>query len=87
MKPVPTMYSSKQTPQVRPPSLLYTSPESMKFIEKHDKDLAANFDKETSRQTRARSNAKLFQERERPHKQHRRKRSHQKRKNSTSKNV
>ena len=40
------------------PSLLYTSPESMKFIEKHDKDLAANFDKETSRQTRASSNAK-----------------------------
>ena len=30
----------------------------MKFIEKHDKDLAASFDKETSRQTRARSNAK-----------------------------
>ena len=30
----------------------------MKFIEKHDKDSAANFDKETSRQTRALSNAK-----------------------------
>ena len=30
----------------------------MKFIEKHDKDSAANFDKETSRQTRAHSNAK-----------------------------
>ena len=58
MRPVPTMYSSKQTPQVRPPSLLYTSPESMKLIEKHDKDSAANFDKETSRQTRACSNAK-----------------------------
>ena len=58
MRPVPTMYSSKQTPRVRPPSLLYTSPESMKFIEKHDKDLAANFDKETSCQTRARSMAK-----------------------------
>ena len=58
MRLVPTMYSSKRTPRVRPPSLLYTSPESMKFIEKHDKDSAANFDKETSRQTRARSNAK-----------------------------
>ena len=56
MRPVPTMYSSKRTPRARPPSLLYTSPESMKFIEKHDKDSAANFDKETSRQTRARSN-------------------------------
>ena len=30
----------------------------MKFIEKHDKDSAASFDKETSRQTRACSNAK-----------------------------
>ena len=30
----------------------------MKFIEKHDKDLAANFDKEISCQTRACSNAK-----------------------------
>ena len=58
MRPVPTMYSSKRTPQAMPPSLLYTSPESMKFIEKHDKDSAANFDKETSRQTRAHSNAK-----------------------------
>ena len=58
MRPVPTMYSSKQTPRARPPSLLYTSPESMKFIEKHDKDLAGNFDKETSCQTRACSNAK-----------------------------
>ena len=58
MRPVPTMYSSKQTPRARPPSLLYMSPESMKFIEKHDKDSAANFDKETSRQTRACSNAK-----------------------------
>ena len=58
MRPVPTMYSSKQTLWARPPSLLYTSPESMKFIEKHDKDSAANFDKETSHQTRAHSNAK-----------------------------
>ena len=40
------------------PSLLYMSPQSMKFIEKHDKDSAANFDKETSHQTRASSNAK-----------------------------
>ena len=60
----------------------------MKFIEKHDKDLAANFDKETSRQTRARSNAKqsvsgkrnapltIPKEKEPP-----------KRKRSTSKNV
>ena len=30
----------------------------MKFIEKHDKDLAAKFDKETCHQTRACSNAK-----------------------------
>ena len=83
MRPVPTMYSSKRTPRARPPSLLYTSPESMKFIEKHDKDSAANFDKETSRQTRARlpilikkplaklehavMQNSLFQERERPH--------------------
>ena len=58
MRLVPTMYSSKRTPQVRPPSLLYTSSESMKFIEKHDKDSAVNFYKETSRQTRACSNAK-----------------------------
>ena len=54
MRPVPSMYSSKRTPQARPPSLLYMSPESMKFIEKHDKDLAASFDKET----RAHSNVK-----------------------------
>ena len=30
IRPVPTMYSSKRTPHARPPSLLYTSPESMK---------------------------------------------------------
>ena len=44
-----------------PPSLLYTSPESMKFIKEHDKDATDSFDKERSRQTRAsraRSNVK-----------------------------
>ena len=61
IRPVPTMYSSKRTPCARPPSLLYTSPESMKFIKEHDKDASDSFDKERSRQTRAssaRSNAK-----------------------------
>ena len=59
IRPVPTMYSSKRTPHVRPPSLLYTSPESMKFIKEHD--TTDSFDKERSRQTRAssaRSNVK-----------------------------
>ena len=61
IRPVPTMYSSKRTPRARPPSLLYTSPESMKFIKEHDKDATDSFDKERSCQTRAssaRSNAK-----------------------------
>ena len=56
MRPVPTMYSSKQTPQVRPPSLLYTSPERMKFIEKHDKDSAANFDNSLFRKEKGPTN-------------------------------
>ena len=61
IRPVPTMYSSKRTPRARPPSLLYTSLESMKFIKEHDKDATDSFDKEKPRQTRAssaRSNAK-----------------------------
>ena len=49
------MYSSKRTPRARPPSLLYTSPESMKFIKEHDKDATDSFDKERSHQTRASS--------------------------------
>ena len=40
---------------------MYTFPESLKFIKEHDKDAAANFDKEPSRKTRgsiAHSNTK-----------------------------
>ena len=68
MRPVPTMYSSKRTPRARPPSLLYTSPESMKFIEKHDKDSAANLIKKPlTKLGHAVMQNSLFQERERPH--------------------
>ena len=52
---MPTMYSSKRTPCARPPSLLYTSPESMQFIKEHIKDATDSFDKERSHQTRASS--------------------------------
>ena len=71
IKPVPTMYSSKRTPCARPPSLLYTSPESMKFIKEHDKDATDSFDKERSHQLGHQVHTVmlkgLFQKRERPH--------------------
>ena len=46
IRPVPKLYETK-----RPPSLLYTSTESMKFIKDRDKDANVNFDGEKSKAT------------------------------------
>ena len=49
IRPVPKLYESKRVPRARPPSLLYTSPESMRFIKNRDKDVDVNFEAQPTR--------------------------------------